>query len=386
MRTVAPDEIDDPLDSPEPSGGLVVTLAAQDYDPRDHESATRAEIARRLARLKRYDFAGAYDRTMRYPGALYFVPSDAVVGIAAAAALGMRSEHDLFGAVVPHAFAATKTITHPLFDASARAPNGWSSTFAEDVRDVVLRGYSAFSAHDARRAATAMLQRGPVRVKVASGIGGGGQYVVHDAAALEEALEAIGEQALARDGAVIEEELADVVTYSVGRVRVGDIVATYYGTQRTTLNNRSHGVYGGSALRVVRGDFDALLALGVDEDVRRVVAQARAYDAAADRSFDGFFASRRNYDVALGRDVDGARRFGVLEQSWRIGGASGAEIGALEAFVDDPSLDAVDASCFEIYGDDALAVPSNAIVHYRGVDPHVGPLVKYAVVQRHGDS
>jgi hypothetical protein len=162
------------------------------------------------------------------------------------------------------------------------------------------------------------------------------------------------------------------------------VVAAYVGTQRAVRNNRGHAVYGGSSLRVVRGGFDALRSLDVDDDVRRAVAMAREYDAAADRRFDGFIASRRNYDVALGRDADGNRRLGVLEQSWRVGGASGAEVGALEAFADNTSIDAVDANCFEVYGDEEMALPANAVVYYRGVDPSVGALVKYAIVETHG--
>ena len=49
-------------------------------------------------------------------------------------------------------------------------------------------------------------------------------------------------------------------------------------------------------------------------------------------------------------DAVGRRRSGVLEQSWRAGGASGAEIAALEAFRADPSLPSVRAITREVYG------------------------------------
>ena len=67
-----------------------------------HERATREGIARRLAALKGFDFAGEYDAGTRYPGPVYLVPSDTLVGLGAAAALGVRGEDDLFGGVVPH--------------------------------------------------------------------------------------------------------------------------------------------------------------------------------------------------------------------------------------------------------------------------------------------
>ena len=69
----------------------------------------------------------------------------------------------------------------------------------------------------------------------------------------------------------------------------------------------------------------------------------------------------------------------MLEQSWRIGGASGAEIAALEAFRADPALRVVRASTVEVYGE-APTPPPDAIVYFSGVDERVGPLTKYATV------
>ena len=150
-------------------------------------------------------------------------------------------------------------------------------------------------------------------------------------------LPAIDPDQLANAGLVLEENLTAVTTYSVGQVRVADLTATYYGSQRLTTDNGGDEVYGGSDLVVVRGDFDALVQLPLPESIRVAVEQARTYDAATS-VFPGMFASRRNYDVAQGVDARGQWRSGVLEQSWRIGGATGAEIAALEAFRADPAL------------------------------------------------
>ena len=107
------------------------------------------------------------------------------------------------------------------------------------------------------------------------------------------------------------------------------------------------------------------------EEVALAIDQARAYDAAASECFDGLYASRRNYDVAQGKDGAGSWVSGVLEQSWRLGGASGAEIGALEAFRADPSLRIVRAMTREVYGE-APELPAGAVVYYSGVDASVG--------------
>jgi hypothetical protein len=310
------------------------------------------------------------------------VPSDTLVGLDAAAALGVRGEHDLFGGVVPHPFVATKAITHSLVQPDAQAPLGWSLGFGHQVSDAVLPGFTAFSPGDAREAGGRLLARGPVRLKPVRATGGRGQTAVSDPAGLEAVLDSINLVELSGHGFVLEEDLTEVTTYSVGQVRVAELVATYWGTQRLTPDNGGAEVYGGSELFVVRGGFEALSGLDLPEEARLAVAQARVYDAAATEHFPGLFASRRNYDVAAGLDAEGRRRSGVLEQSWRIGGASGAEVAALEAFRAEPGLRAVRAATVEIYGG-WTAPPPRATIYFHGVDERDGPLLKYALAEPH---
>lgn len=342
-----------------------------------HECITHAEAAKRIATLLGYRFGGYFEPGRRYDGRLYMVPGETVVTLERAHALGIHDEHDLFGGVVPFPFVATKTITHPLITAHAAAPTGWSAQFARRVQEVVLPGYSAFDLRDALEAGRQLLRQGPVRLKKADGIGGIGQTVANDLAQLEEQCHAFDVEQVLHKGLVLERNLAQVVTLSVGQVRIGALTATYYGTQRLTTNNRGAEVYGGSDLVIARGDFDALLRLDLDERMHTAIAQARTYHAAAVASFAGMFASRCNYDIAQGCDDEGRWRSGVLEQSWRIGGASGAEIAALEAFAADPGCRLIRASTTEVYGDDP-SVPPDAIVYFSGVDARAGPLTKYS--------
>ena len=280
---------------------------------------------------------------------------------------------------MPFAFAATKTITHPLPDADSRSPEGWSPEFANRVRDVVLPGYSAFATRDARIAGVRLLGLGRVRIKPPAGIGGLGQSVVDDERALDTQLHSLDEEALLRDGLVLEQDLERVVTHSVGQVCVGNVRASYCGLQRLTTNHRSEQVYGGSDLVVVRGDFDRLTELALASEVEIAIGQARDYHTAALASFRGMFASRYNYDIAQGIDNKGQWRSGVLEQSWRMGGASAAEVGALEAFRADESLDVVRASTTEVYATES--VPADALVYFRGVDEHAGAMTKYVRIE-----
>lgn len=353
-------------------------------DTSAHEQASLVEAARRIAVLRGEVFGGAYDPAAAPAGPLYFVPNDTLTADEAGA-LGIRDAQGLFGGVVPHPFVATKCITHPLAPGGTAAPAGWTDCFASRVRDVVLPGYSVFSRSDALDAGLRLLASGPVRLKKPSGIGGLGQSVVCDRNGLEQELERLDAGELSRLGLVLERNLVDPDTCSVGQVRVAGMTATYFGRQCLTADNSGQEVYGGSVLTVVRGGFEALMELPLEDSMRLAIEQARTYHTAAMECFSGMFASRCNYDIAQGADEDGRRHSGVLEQSWRLGGASGAELAALAALQDDPSLRVVRASTTERYGE-RHAAPHGAELYYAGNDDKVGPIIKYAMLERHGDS
>ena len=341
-----------------------------------HDTSARTEIVRRIARLCGGEVASA-EGTPR-PGQ-FLVPDDTML-MSAAAALGIRQENQLYGGVVPERFVATKIISHGLPFADARAPAGWAHDLAANLGDAVLRGFSVFAQADAQAAGRLLLEHGPIRLKDVQATSGRGQTVVRDIAQLDEAILALETHELRTSGLVIEENLEDVRTYSVGLVRLFGHSVAYWGTQALTVSNFGEEVYGGSQLHCVRGGWDELLAMDLDPELAEVVDKARRYDAAVFAAYPAMFASRRNYDVAAGRDRHGRPRLGVLEQSWRVGGASGAEIAAFEAFAADPSLVQVNAATVEIYGE-ADAAPAGAAVYFSGMDPVVGPLTKYAAVQ-----
>jgi hypothetical protein len=369
------------LGEPRQAGGVVVTHSSVRLShPRSHDRATWATVGRALATLKGHNFAGEYDPSGRYPGPVYFVPGGTLLA-AEARALGAHTEDDLFGGVVSHPLTATKVITHPRVSPDAYAPDGWSDGFARRVLDVVLPGFSAFTLGDARRAGALLLEQGPVRLKPARGVGWRGQVVAAGPDQFESALSDFDTEDLPLFGLVLEHNLTQVTTYSVGQVRVAGLVASYCGTQRATTDQHGAAVYGGSDLFVVRGNYDALLGYDLTPEARLAVAQARTYDEAT-QELPGMFASRRNYDVAWGLDPAGRWRCGVLEQSWRVGGASGPEVAALLAFHTAPELRAVRAWCVEAYSTEE-APPAHAVVHFCGIDEVVGPLTKYTLVEPH---
>lgn len=356
---------------------LVVTCAlAPDAQPADRQ--THEALAAWLAQIQGLDFSPQSPEERSAGRPLYWVPDATVVGRQQAAALGIHGPLELFGGFVERAFQAGKAIVHPLFERPTLTPRGWSEAFATRVKPLVLDGHSVFCHNDAVRCASARLQRGPQRLKPASSRGGQGQQVVEDIDQLADAL-ACYEESDYLEGLVIEDDLRDARTHSVGQVMINGVLLSYHGVQQHNRNPRGELVYGGSDLLVVRGDFDCLLALDLVASVQQAIRQAVQFDRAAHQLLPGFYASRRNYDVAQGVDAQGQDCSGVLEQSWRIGGASGAELAALEAFVADPTLCVVRASTFEIFEDKPL--PDNTRVLYRGPDANGDFLMKYAMVE-----
>ena len=341
-----------------------------------HELMVQRQLGEKLADLLGCPFLGPCKPGTQIRGRHYFLPEDTLVGDVSS--LGIDGPDDFFGGQVEHAFLATKAISHPALDAPRHLPVGWSERFALQVESVTLRGFSVFDLEDATEAGKRLLRDGPIRLKPVAGTGGRGQQVVRSHPELESALAALDEQCVRQQGLVLEEDLQQPDTYSVGQIRVAGVTLSYHGTQQLTDDGHGNQVYGGSRLTLVRGDYLALMTLDLPRAVRLAVQQARIFELAALEVYPSIQASRRNYDVAQGLNARGKSRSGVLEQSWRVGGASAAEIFALEAFIKDPQLQTLQASTHEFYQD--VPPPPGSICLYQGQHSEDGTLAKYVKV------
>ncbi|MVV50537.1 DUF3182 family protein [Pseudomonas sp. PB120] len=344
-----------------------------------HEIETNRALARWLAQIVGLKYGGSYDPELHSGRDLYLLPTQTLVGAAAARQFGVKGPEDLWGGYVDHDFICTKAISHGLYNKNAVAPQGWSSLFSERVRDVVLDGLSVFSLDDARPAAEQLLRSGPIRIKPIHACAGRGQEVIQSLDQFDAILARPDAKALFTEGVVLEQDLDKVITHSVGQSFIGDSVLSYCGDQYLTEDAHGEQVYGGSNLLVVQGSYHDLLKLELPEEVQLAIRQAQVFDAAADEAYPGFYASRRNYDIAQGLDNNGQQRSGVLEQSWRMGGASSAEVAALQSFVNDPGMRAIRVSSVETYIDQPL--PADAIEVYRGPAENSDFLLKYVTVK-----
>ncbi|MDN3220022.1 DUF3182 family protein [Pseudomonas nunensis] len=344
-----------------------------------HEVETNRALAKWLAQILGLKYGGSYDPEQHSGRDLYLLPTQTLVGVANARQLGVRGPEDLWGGYVDHDFICTKAISHGLLNRDAHAPEGWSPLFSERVRNVVLDGLSVFSLEDARPAAEHLLESGPIRLKPIHACAGRGQEVIKSLSEFDAILARPDAEQLFTEGVVLEQDLDQVITHSVGQTFIGDKVLSYCGDQYLTEDGRGEQVYGGSNLLVVQGYYEDLLELELPDDVRLAIQQAQVFDNAADEAYPGFYASRRNYDIAQGLDSNGKQRSGVLEQSWRMGGASSAEVAALQSFINDPGMSAIRVSSVETYIDQPL--PADAIEVYRGPAENSDFLLKYVTVK-----
>jgi len=357
----------------------LVVAHSVNADAPEHEVETNRALAKWLAQILGLKFGGSYDHQRHRDRDIYVLPTQTLVGAEVARQLGVKGPEDLWGGYVEHDFICTKAITHGLLNWHAHAPPGWAPLFSERVRGVVLDGLSVFSLSDARPAAQHLLYSGPIRLKPIHACAGRGQEVIESLDRFDEVLARPEAKSLFTEGVVLEQDLNQVVTHSVGQSFFGDTVLSYCGDQYLTQDAEGEEVYGGSNLLVVQGGYDNLLKLDLAEDVRLAIQQAQVFDSAADEAYPDFYASRRNYDIAQGIDCNGKRRSGVLEQSWRMGGASSAEVAALQSFVNDPQMRAIRVSSVETYIDQPL--PVDAIEVYRGPAHNSEFLLKYVTVK-----
>jgi hypothetical protein len=364
--------------TPTPRRKIVVAHSVR-ADAPQHEIQTNKALARWLAQILGCKFGGSYDPDKHRGRDLYLLPTQTIVGTASAQQLGITGPDDLWGGFVEHDFICTKAISHGLRSHLAQAPQGWSPLFSERTRNVVLDGLSVFSLEDARPAAEHLLYNGPIRLKPVHACAGRGQEVIKSLDAFDEILARPDIEKQFSEGVVLEQDLSDVITHSVGQSFIGDKVLSYCGDQYLTKDAHGEEVYGGSNLLVVQGDYDELLKLDLPDDVRLAIEQAQVFDSAANEAYPRFYASRRNYDIAQGLDSNGKSRSGVLEQSWRMGGASSAEVAALQSFVNDPGMRAIRVSSVETYIDQPL--PADAIEVYRGPAENSEFLLKYVTVK-----
>lgn len=288
-------------------------------------------VARIIAEIT----SGALNETgIARPGA--FVIPDRPLLRSEAEPLGIQEEGDLFGGVVDVKLHHDKAILHPLVGSDSEKPAYYSRKFSDEARPFVLPGYTVFSSADALKAYTLLRREGlQVRLKDPSAEGGNGQRTVDSLEGMQRILTGISPKEIKEDGLVLEHNILTPDTLSIGQIYMDGSYFSYFGHQHTVLLD-GEPTYGGTTLTMHYGTLGELSAQLKDGNVRTAVDQARGVHGAYSH-YDPI-VSRLNFDVVQGWDVNGVFYSGVVDQSFRIGGASPAEVVAIRELQHDPSL------------------------------------------------
>lgn len=302
----------------------------------------------------------------------------------------IESEKDFFGGIVPRAYQSTKAIMHPLVNREAACPLGWTHEFPQELvhLDLVLPGFTVFNIEDLRTAFKHLYDKGihQIRLKDPLAYLGMNQFVVTSFQELEQFIsdKIVNNEKLQQYGLVVEENLCpeDLKIYSVSFVTVGSHQVQCIGVQRF-----SQGLYSGTDFVIMQTGkhilSESLAQVGIfnNEDAQKIIDKALLFRALLNKHIPEIKTARFNLDIVSGiasiysnGTYELVKRFALLEQSFRVGGASAAEIWGLEYLLGHPSVDAVCASTYYRYGDEAYQTVSGEENLYCGVDSRLGAI------------
>lgn len=267
----------------------------------------------------------------------YYVPF-AAVHEPLAHEVGISGEGDLYGGIVKEPQHADKAILHLLPETDTEHPSWYSTRFARNLSNVTLPGFTTFSAKDTFAAFNKMTEAGlTVRFKDPSNTGGLGQRFIGNHEELDKAIQDHGDK-ITEAGAVLEVDLTDHATVTVGYVNLAGQTYTWHGRPYDVQHNGMTR-FGGNELTVVKGNFKQLEKHSPNPHDRLAIRQAeRVYEA---YSFLGATVTRATLDAVQGTAHTGEFLSGITDPSLRPSASSAAEIRAIEAFHAHPNAQVV---------------------------------------------
>lgn len=278
---------------------------------------------------------------------MYFLPHMTLCDPSTVARLGIRHDN-FYGGCVAHPHERTKLLMHELPHPGAARPDGWNPEFARAVSRLAAPGSSVFGMDDLRDAARGVLERfGRARIKLATGADGLGQFVIDRQDRLDDVLEEVVAANVIDNGACVEVDLSDPITYSVNTDTIGALRISSVGIHRRDMTNPMAQTEIGTDYHMVAGDVDDIRLdwTGLNEEhVRRIVRIVREFDREVSLHLPHILVTRNTYQAIVGRDPHGRLRMGILEQSWRRGGSSANTLLAAREFQRDSSVAQVSCS------------------------------------------
>lgn len=259
--------------------------------------------------------------------------------VSAGEELGVTSQNQIFGSVIEPIY-AEKSIFHPLINKPEVAPRNFPHKFPKQLFEskATLPGYTVFCLDDALSAFELLkLQGVVVRLKDPQGSSGTKQLIVASRTEVEEFVKSIDPSKLKALGLVLESNLinssdpkAALRAYSAGWTVIDGKIYSYIGEQmfgETGTVDR----YLGTKLYMVRGTTNNLIDFAKEKKLQSIL-QCLSKVKRAMVFLPYLIGSRINFDFLVGiPETLPANRYikertYVVEQSFRVGGATPAEL------------------------------------------------------------
>lgn len=234
----------------------------------------------------------------------------------------IAAENDFYGTAAPTMDHVGKSILHRSM--SERYPGFYSPEFAQEAESMglVLPGYTGFAKEEIQQAFMCVDSRPLLyRLKVPNESDGNGQYRINDTEHLVSLLSQIDAESIAQHGMVIEPDLRNKSTVSVGHFALGDDSYSFVANQTGEMIDGRDVYLGGNDIIVARGELQNLM------DMLHQLGDERFESVAKGKAFFQLYAkhypllsSRMSVDVLSGSHPDFGQISGVTDITGRLGG------------------------------------------------------------------
>ncbi len=336
--------------------GLLVEINPNIPQPyKDYIRMRNGQIGQDIATICDLPFQGFVPIDEPLPPNHYIVVSKSI-DLKTARNLGIDSPADFYGLAVDSLPQVGKSILHRT--TSLKTPPFYNPNFADKVKDAVLPGFACFTKDDALKTYQQFGHNGfDLRLKSPSESDGNGQYRIENIEHIEQLL-SNEDETISKEGIILEANLHQPKTISVGSATFGDQTISFLAHQKNDSPDQfgQSKYLGAKDITVVKGPLPELFNLpDLSGEEHLALKKAAKFDAVY-RQILNPLASRLSYDVVLGLDNHDKLLAGVTDITGRVGGTCPGLMIACLAMNNDPSIQTVFAEVTLNY-DPAISLP-----------------------------
>lgn len=318
---------------------LDLTGVTKELPYRDYYKGRNGLVAKYIADYIGVPYLGEMSENSE-PNGYYVPPVTQIRGVGVST--NVINSEDFYGLIVDDISHVGKSILHPTI--SSYVPNYYSHEFSRSVESFVLPGLTVFSSEDALNAVISLKKIGDfdIRLKMSDKSDGHGQFFIKNELELQKVFDDIGDDYVKNKGVVLEANVNEAKTISVGFAVLGRDIFSFLAIQKNDIapeDGRDR--YMGAVVRVVKGEMSNLIDIAKNSREKSAIVTGENFYNRY-KSF-GPIASRLSFDYLYGLDNKGNQMSGVTDITGRLGGTCPALVLAAKEFKRDPNLSVVES-------------------------------------------